>query len=127
MGPGPDEALARYGQSLEKAGNCILVGIGPAADGVHGTLDRRVILAYRSVLPISIMSLVLQPKFQEQRYVRQALQPHRPPGIAPQGRDRAAGTLSRKGTSPTQVRRPQAACRPCNAHRPRIDRRSSRW
>src|SRR5215471_13559829 len=43
--PWPDETLARYVQSLEQAWNCILIGIGPAADGVHGALDRRVILA----------------------------------------------------------------------------------
>src|SRR5437870_8268865 len=43
--PRPDETLARYAQSLKKAWNCILVGIGPAADSVHGALDRGVILA----------------------------------------------------------------------------------
>src|SRR6516225_2752511 len=56
VGPRPDEALARHRQSLEKAWNCILIGIGPAADGIHGALDRRVILAYRSMLPIRIPS-----------------------------------------------------------------------
>src|SRR5262245_38836118 len=61
MGPWTNESLARHCQLLEKAWNCILIGIGPAADGIHGTLDRRVILAYRPVLPISITSLVLQP------------------------------------------------------------------
>src|SRR6266545_7794873 len=69
VGPRPDETLARYAQPLEQARNFIRVGIGPAADGVHGTLDRRVILADRSVLPIGVTSLVLQPKFEEQRHV----------------------------------------------------------
>src|SRR5262245_40269083 len=64
--PRPDETLARYRQPLKKAWNCILIGIGPAADGVHRALDRLVILAYRSMLPISITPLVLQPKFEEQ-------------------------------------------------------------
>src|SRR5262245_45115976 len=59
VGPRPDETLARYRQSLEQAWNCILIGIGPAADGVHGALDRLVTLAYRSMLPIRITSLVL--------------------------------------------------------------------
>src|SRR4051812_22857416 len=72
MGPRPDETLARYCQSLEKAWNCILIGIGPAPDGVQRALNRLVILAYRSMLPISITSLVLQPKFEEQRHVPQA-------------------------------------------------------
>src|SRR5438132_10189248 len=80
--PRPDETLARCGQSLKKAWNCILIGIGPAADGVHRALDRRVILANRPMLPISITSLVLQPKFAEQRHVRHALQPHSPPALA---------------------------------------------
>src|SRR5215831_18632703 len=84
--PRPDETLARYAQSLEQAWNCILVGIGPTADGVHGALDRGVILADRSVLPITITSLVLQPSFEEQRHVRQALQPRRPPAIADKNR-----------------------------------------
>src|SRR5262249_7534127 len=82
MCPRPDETLAGYEQSLEKAWNCIRIGIGPTSDRVHRTLDRRVILAYRSMLPIRIASLVLQPKFEEQRHVRQSLQPHRAPAIA---------------------------------------------
>src|SRR5262245_41838910 len=56
MGPRSNETLARYCQPLEQAWNCIRIGIGPAADGIHGTLDRRVILAYRPMLPISIAS-----------------------------------------------------------------------
>src|SRR3954470_20770385 len=71
--PWSDEALARDRQSLEKAWNCILIGIGPAAHSVHRALDRLVILAYRSMLPISITSLVSQPKFEKQRHVREAL------------------------------------------------------
>src|SRR5262245_11240300 len=67
MRPRPDETFARHRQSLEQAWNCILIGIGPAADGVYGALDRLVILAHRSMLPISITSLVLQPKFEKQR------------------------------------------------------------
>src|SRR5262249_55773321 len=82
VGPRPDETLARYAQPPEQAWNCIRVGIGPAADGVHGALDRSVILADRSVLPIRVTSLVLQPKLEEQRHVLEALQPHRPPAIA---------------------------------------------
>src|SRR6516165_8849389 len=86
VGPRPDETLTRYAQSLEQAWNCILVSIGPAADGVHGALDRRVILAHRSMLPITITSLVLQPRFEKQRHVLEALEPHRPPAIADQNR-----------------------------------------
>src|SRR5437660_12899032 len=77
MGPRPDETLTRYSQSLEKTWNCILVGVGPAADGVHGALDRRIILADRSVLPIRIPSLVLPQTFEHQRHVLEALQPQR--------------------------------------------------
>src|SRR5205085_459151 len=64
----------------------ILIGVGPAADGVYRALDRRVILAYRSMLPVRVTSLVLQPKLEKQRYVLQALQPHRPPTIADEHR-----------------------------------------
>src|SRR5580700_2343329 len=84
--PWPDETLAGHLQSLEKARDCILITIGPTTDGIDRALDRCVVLAYRSVLPIRIASLVLQPIFQEQRYVLQALQPHRPPPIADQRR-----------------------------------------
>src|SRR5262245_36945889 len=59
VGPRPDETLARYRQPLEQAWDCIRVGIGPAADRVHGALDRSVILADRSMLPIRITPLVL--------------------------------------------------------------------
>src|SRR6266542_3245150 len=79
MGPRPDETLARDRQSRDKAWNCILIGVGPTTDGVYRALDRRVILAYRSMLPIRIPSLVVQPTLHEQRNVLQALQPHRPP------------------------------------------------
>src|SRR5262245_16269560 len=82
MCPRPDEALARHRQSLEQAWNCILIAIGPAADGIHRALDRLIILAHRPMLPIRIASLVLQPTFKKQRHVLQALQPHRPPAIA---------------------------------------------
>src|SRR5215813_11620557 len=54
VGPRADQTLARCCQSLKKPWNCILIGIGPSADGVHGTLDRGVILADRSMLPIRI-------------------------------------------------------------------------
>src|SRR5215510_140184 len=57
MGPRSDETLARYRQPLEQAWNCIRVAIGPTADGVDGALDRRVILADRSMLPIRIAPL----------------------------------------------------------------------
>src|SRR4029077_7567452 len=62
--------------------DCILVTIGPTTDGIDRAFDRCVVLAYRSVLPIPIASLVLQPIFLEQRYVLQALQPSRSPAIA---------------------------------------------
>src|SRR4029453_7999274 len=53
MGPRPDEAFTRYCQSLKKAWNCILISIGPTTDDIHRALDRIVILAARSMLPIS--------------------------------------------------------------------------
>src|SRR5271154_3565517 len=84
--PWPDQTLAGHLQSLQKARDCILIAIGPTTDGIDRALDRCVILAYRSVLPIRITSLVLQPIFLEQRYVLQALQPHRSPAIADQRR-----------------------------------------
>src|SRR5262245_53603296 len=45
MRPRTDEALARHLQPLEQAWNGVLIGVRPATDGIHGTLDRRVILA----------------------------------------------------------------------------------
>ena len=56
--PRPDQTLARRCQSLKQPWNCIRVGVGPAADGIHGALDRGVILADRSMLPIGVTSLV---------------------------------------------------------------------
>src|SRR2546423_1041121 len=49
MCPWPDETFAGCRQSLEQAWNCILIAVGPATDGVHGALDRLVILANRSM------------------------------------------------------------------------------
>ncbi len=82
--PWSDETLAGYRQSLKQARNCILIAIGPTTDRINRALDRRVVFAYRSVLPICIAPLVVQPIFLEQRYVLQALQPHRSPAIADQ-------------------------------------------
>jgi len=75
--PWPNETLARHLQVLEKARDGILVTIGPTTDGINRALNRCVVLTYGSVLPIRIASLMLQPIFQELRYVLQALQPHR--------------------------------------------------
>src|SRR5260370_41438501 len=49
MGPRPNETLARYAKSLKKAWNCVLIGIGPAADGVDRASDRLVIRADRAM------------------------------------------------------------------------------
>src|SRR5947207_3133957 len=84
--PWPDETLAGDLQSLKQTGDCILITIGPAADGVDRALDRRIVLAYRSELPVQIAALVLQPIFLKQRYVLQALQPRRSPAVADQRR-----------------------------------------
>ncbi len=58
--PWPDETLAGHLQLLEQARDCILITIGPATDRIDRALDRCVVLAYRSVLPIRIASLVLE-------------------------------------------------------------------
>jgi hypothetical protein len=75
MGPRPNETLAGDCQSLKKAWNCILRGIGPAPDGAHRALDRLVILADRSMLPISIAPLVLQPKFEGGQFLLARVHP----------------------------------------------------
>src|SRR6516162_5400527 len=64
--PRPDEALASCRQSLKQAWDCVLIAISSAADGIDRALDCLVILAYRSMLPIGIPPLVLQPKVHEQ-------------------------------------------------------------
>ncbi len=84
MSPRPDQALARNGEPFEEARYGVGVAVGPAADRVHRALDRRVILAHRAVPPIGVAALVPGPDLQEQRHVRQTLQPHRPPALADQ-------------------------------------------
>ena len=59
--PGPDEALARARQAFEQAQHAVGVAVGPAADGVHGDLDGRVVFAHRPVLPVRVAPLVRQP------------------------------------------------------------------
>src|SRR5437764_10667158 len=71
--PRPDETLAGHLQSLKKARNCILITIGPTTHGINRALDRGVVFAYRSVLPVSVALLVLKPIFLEQWDVLQAL------------------------------------------------------
>ena len=71
--PWPDETLAGDVQPLKQTRDCILITIGPTADGVDRALDRRIVLAYLSMFPIQIAALVLQPIFLKQRYVLQAL------------------------------------------------------
>src|SRR5262249_56574976 len=80
------ETLARDVESFKQTRDCILITIGPTADGIDRALNRRVVLTYRSMLPTRIASLVPQPIFLEQRYVLQALQPHSPPAIADERR-----------------------------------------
>src|ERR1700751_2406470 len=86
MRPRHDKTHARDLSSLTQTRNCILIAVGPTADGIDGALDRCVALAYRSVLPIRIASLVLQPIFLKQRCVLQALHPHLSPAVADQRR-----------------------------------------
>src|SRR5262249_8960243 len=86
MRPGSDESFARDFQSLEQARNGVLISVGPTADGVYRTLDRVIILAYRSVPPITVAPLMLQPMFEKRRGVSQPPQPHRAPKIGDENR-----------------------------------------
>jgi hypothetical protein len=62
------------------------------------------------MLPITVASLVLQPKLEEQRYVLQALQPHRPPTIADKHRvGWKARRVEKERTPPESGRKQRAA------------------
>src|SRR6185312_154955 len=65
--PRADQALGRRFQVGEQAGDGVGVGVGPAADGVGGGLDRAIVLADRAMLPIIVAQLVLQPGREEGR------------------------------------------------------------
>src|SRR5579862_8420578 len=64
MCPWADETLTRYLESREQPRDRILITIRPTTDGIDRALDRCVVLAHRSVLPIRIAPLVLQPILQ---------------------------------------------------------------
>ncbi len=67
MRPRPDQPLARRLQMLEQPRDRISIAVDPATDRVDRALDRGIVLADRSVLPVSIASLVAQPFRWKQR------------------------------------------------------------
>ncbi len=80
--PRPDDALGRAGQILDQPEHGSAIAVGPAADGVDGDLDIRIILADRAVLPEGVAGLMLQPVLQPQPRISQTRQPHLAPAVA---------------------------------------------
>ena len=70
---GPIEALARAGQALDQPRDRVAVAVGPAADRVHGHVDRLVVLAHRALAPVGVAALVGEPRLDERRRVLDAL------------------------------------------------------
>src|SRR4029434_2366415 len=61
MSPRSDEAFARDLESRQEPGNRVAVGIGPAADGIHGAGDGTVVFAHRAVFPVIVAPGMLEP------------------------------------------------------------------
>ena len=97
--PRADEALARAGQPLDQPRDRVAVAVGPAADRVHGDVDRLVVLAHRALAPVGVAALVGEPRLDEGRRVLDPLQPRVAPAVADDGlvgRQRVAGEHGRR-------------------------------
>ncbi len=72
---GPMRPFRGTGKPFEQAQHGVRVPVRPAADGVHGAADRRVVLADRAVLPVGVAALVGEPGLDERRRPLEAVEP----------------------------------------------------
>ena len=100
--PGPDEALARARQTLQQARHAVGVAVGPAADGVHGDLDGRVVLAHGAVLPVRVAALVRQPGVDPRPVGRESLLPELAPALSDGGLVRRLALPVQHARAPVQ-------------------------
>src|SRR5262249_5027658 len=80
--PGHDQALAGCIQMLKTPEDRVAVPVCPAADGVDGAPDRRIVLAHRPVLPVAVASLMGEPMLDHRPGAAKALMPALAPGVA---------------------------------------------
>src|SRR5579872_4698503 len=64
MCPRSDQTLAWHTEPLEKPRDRVLVAVGPSANSIDRALDRLVGFAHRPPLPVTVASLVFQPRLQ---------------------------------------------------------------
>ena len=84
VNPRPDHGFFRALEIFHQARYGILVRIAPTAHGVDRRLDRRIILTHRTMAPVVVARLVLQPGLGQQRHGVQTLLPQAFPAIADQ-------------------------------------------
>src|ERR1700677_1763866 len=82
------KALTYPGKVLKHAKHRIRISVEPSPHGEDRTLNRPIVLADRAVLPIPIVMLMHQPRFDEGRCSIQAIEPHGFPPITDANRIR---------------------------------------
>src|SRR5690554_2602266 len=82
VSPGADKSFTRYLQMLHQPQYSVGEAIGPAANGIYRTLDRRVILIRRTGCPVGAAPLMFKPGLKPQATGFHAIEPHVTPAVA---------------------------------------------
>src|SRR5579859_1533128 len=107
MTPGADQALARHLQSFEQSGDSVGVAVRPTPNRVNRALDRRVVFAHRSVLPVAVAPLMLEPIDDPRADHIQSLAPQVAPTVAHKPRIGWPRRAAEHDKSPRRVFRQQ--------------------
>ncbi|CAH0326404.1 hypothetical protein SRABI106_04642 [Rahnella aquatilis] len=75
MRPRTENGAAWHFQIVHQAEHCIAVGICPAADGHHRTLNGGPVFAHRTMLPVCVAQRMFHPQCREEWHVFQTVQP----------------------------------------------------
>ena len=101
--PRPHQSLDRRVQILHQMRHRVAIPVMPAAHAQHRRLDRTVILANRTVLPVIVPQLMLHPFRRQKRRVLQPLQPHLAPALPHDLGVRRQGKPAQHGCRPAGI------------------------
>ena len=107
--PGADQRLLGRTQMLQQREQVARIAVLPAAHGIHGGRDSRIVLTHRARFPVVVAALVAQPYLGGQGGVLQTLQPHATPALSHHGRVGRPRRAGEQGAAPTRVAFDQTA------------------
>src|SRR5467141_3789361 len=95
--------LAGHFEPRHETGHGVGIAVAPAAQRKYRTLDGSEVLAHRSVLPIGIASLMLDPGLHPKAAVTQSGEPHLAPALTDDRRIWRAAVVGEHDRRPAQI------------------------